>query len=56
MGFSRQEYWSWLPFPPLEDNPDLGIKPVSHAFPALAGVFFTAEPPRKPLIILITTV
>ena len=49
MGFSRQEYWSRLPFPPLEDNPDLGIKPVSPASPELAGVLFTAEPPRKPL-------
>ena len=31
MGFSRQEYWSGLPFPPPEDLPDLGIKPVSPA-------------------------
>ena len=42
MGFSRQEYWSGLPFPPPEDLPDLGLKPGS---PALAGGFFTAEPP-----------
>ena len=45
MGFSRQEYWSELPFPSLGDLPDLGIKPTS---PALAGVFFTTEPPGKP--------
>ena len=29
MGFSRQEYWSGLPCPPLEDLPDPGIKPAS---------------------------
>ena len=38
MGFSRQEYWSGLPFPSTEDLPDPGIEPRS---PALAGVFFT---------------
>ena len=27
MGFSRQEYWSGLPFPPLGDLADPGIKP-----------------------------
>ena len=45
MGFSRQEYWSGLPFPSPGDPPNPGIKPVS---PALADVFFTAEPPGKP--------
>ena len=29
MGFSRQEYWSGLPFPPLGDLPNPGIKPRS---------------------------
>ena len=29
MGFSRQEYWSGLPFPPTGDLPNPGIKPVS---------------------------
>jgi len=29
MGFSRQEYWSGLPFPSPEDLPDPGIKPGS---------------------------
>ena len=47
MGFSRQEYWSELPSPSPEDIPDSGIKPVS---PALAGGFFTTEPPGEPLI------
>ena len=46
MGFSRQEYWSGLPFPCPGDLPDPEIEPK---FPALAGRFFTAEPPGKPL-------
>ena len=45
MEFSRQEYWSGLPFPSPGDLPDPGIKPVS---PALAGRFFTTEPPEEP--------
>ena len=48
MGISRQEYWSGLPFPPPEDLPDPGIKPVSPASPALAGRFFTTEPLGAP--------
>ena len=43
MGFSRQEYWSGLPFPPPGDLPDLGIESMS---PALACRFFTSEPPE----------
>jgi len=39
MEFSRQEYWSGIPFPIPGDLPDLGIKPTSLAF--LAGRFFT---------------
>ena len=34
MGFSRQEYWSGLPFPPPGDLPHPGIKPMSPASPA----------------------
>ena len=45
MGFSRQEYWSGLPFPPPGDLPDPGIEPES---PVLAGGFFTTEPPGEP--------
>ena len=45
MGFSRQGYWSGLPFPPPGDLPDPGIEPAS---PALAGRFFTTEPPGTP--------
>ena len=39
MGFPRQEYWSGLPFPSPGDLPDPGIKPLSPAFPAVAGRF-----------------
>ena len=45
MRFPRQEYWSDLPFPSPGDVPDPWIKLVS---PALAGRFFTTEPPGKP--------
>jgi len=45
MGFSRQEYWSGLPCSPSGNIPDPRIEPKS---PALAGGFFTAEPPEKP--------
>ena len=48
MGFSRQEYWSGLPFPSPEDLPDTGIKPGPLTSPELAGGFFTTEPPGKP--------
>ena len=48
MEFSKQEYWSRLPFPPPRDLPDPGTEPVSPASPALAGKFFTTEPPGKP--------
>ena len=41
MGFSRQEYWSGLPFPSPGDLPDPGIEPGSPAFQADA---LTSEP------------
>ena len=44
MGFPRQEYWNGLPFPSPRDLHDQGIKFMS---PALAGGFFTPEPPGK---------
>ena len=47
MGFPRQDYWNGLPFPSLGDLPNLGIELPS---PALAGRFFTAEPPGKPFL------
>ena len=43
MGFSRQEYWSGLPCPPLGDLPDLGIESTSLTSPALASRFFTTR-------------
>ena len=45
MGFSRQEYWSALPFPPPGDLPDPGIKLRS---PALQADSSPSEPPEKP--------
>ena len=47
VGFPRQEYWSGLPFPSPGDLPEQGIEPMSLASPALAGKFFTTEPPGK---------
>ena len=44
MEFSRQEYWSRLPFPPSGDFPDPGIEPKSLASPALSSWFFTTAP------------
>ena len=38
MGFSRQEYWSGLPFPSPGDLPDPGIEPRSPALEADAGI------------------
>ena len=49
MGFSRQEYWSGLPFP-LGDLPDPGIELESLVSPALAGRFFTTVSPGKPIL------
>ena len=45
IGFSRQGYWSGLPFSSPGDLPDPGIESIS---PALAGGFVTAKPPAKP--------
>ena len=43
--FSRQEYWSGLPFPSPGDLPNPGIEPE---FPALQADALPSEPPRKP--------
>ena len=48
--FSRQEYWSGLPFPSPGDLPYSGIEPLS---PALAGRFFTIELPESMCLIII---
>ena len=52
MGFSRQEYWSGLPFPSPGYLPNPGIK---FASPALAGKFFSTELPGKPTSICTST-
>ena len=43
MGFSKQEYWSGLTFPPPGDLPNTGTETVSLMSPALAGWFFTTS-------------
>ena len=43
MGFSRQEYWSGLPFPSPGDLPNLGIEHTFLTSPALADRFFTTS-------------
>ena len=48
LGFSRQEYWSGLPFPSPGNPPDAGIEPRSLPPPALADGSFTTGPPGKP--------
>ena len=45
MGFSRQEYWSGLPFPSPGDHPDPGIEPSS---PTLQADSLPSEPPAGP--------
>ena len=47
MGFSRQEYWSGLPFPSPGDLPNPGIEPRS---PALQADALSSEPPGKPIL------
>ena len=43
MGFSRQEYWSGLPWPSPGHLSDPGIEPASLTSPALAARFFTTS-------------
>ena len=45
MGFSRQEYWSVLPFPSPGDLLDPGIEP---GYPEFQADALTSEPPGKP--------
>ena len=52
MAFSRQEYWSGLPFPAPGDIPDPGIKHSSALSPDLAGGFFITVPPGKPIAVV----
>ena len=46
MEFSRQEYWSRLPFPSQGELPNPEIRPRS---PALQADFLLSEPPGKPI-------
>ena len=48
MEFSRQEYWSGLPFPSPGDLPNPGIEPGS---PALQADALSSEPPGKPFLV-----
>ena len=48
MEFSRQEYWSGLPFPTPGNLPNPGTESESLLSPTLAGRFFTFVPPGKP--------
>ena len=50
MGFSRQEYWSRLPFPLPRDLPNSGIKPTFHAAPALKADSLTLSHQRSPAL------
>ena len=54
VGFSRQEYWSGFPCPPLGDLPAPRIKPVSLTSPALAGGFFTTNATWEAHLFLVT--
>ena len=47
MGFSRQEYWSGLPFPSPEDLPNPETEPGS---PVLQADSLLTEPPGKPTV------
>ena len=55
MGFSRQEYWSGLPFPTPGDLPDPGSEPTSLTSPVLAGEFFTTSTAREASFHLLTS-
>ena len=46
MGFSRQEYWSGLPFPSPGDLPDPAIEP--RVLPHCRRMLLLSEPPGKP--------
>ena len=50
MEFSRQEYWSGLPFPSPGGLADPGMESASRMSPALVGRFFTIVPAGTPPI------
>ena len=53
MGFSRQEYWSGLPFPFSRDLPNAGIQPSSPVSPALQADSLPTEPLEQPCVCLV---
>ena len=56
MGFSRQEYWSGLPFPPPEALPDLGMETMFLVSPGLAGGFFSKPRTMTLALVLVYTI
>ena len=52
LGFSRQEYWSGLPFPTPGDLPDPGIELKTFKSPVLVGGFFTTSATQEALFTL----
>ena len=48
-GFSRQDYWSGLPFPTQGDLLDPGKEILSFVSPGMAGGFFTKAPSGTPM-------
>ena len=48
LGFSRQEYWSGVPFPSPGDLPNPGMEPKSPLSPAVQVDSLQSEPPGKP--------
>ena len=54
MGFSRQEYWTGMPFPSPGDLPDPGIKPTSLYISSTGRwVLYHHLPPGKPVSVII---
>ena len=56
VGFSKQEYWSGLPFPSPGNLPDPGIEPAAPETPALQADSLPIEPPGKPSNAIYVTV
>ena len=52
MGFSRQEYWSGLPYPPPGDLLNSGTEPAALMSPALAGGLFNTSATWQAFFIL----
>ena len=52
LGFSKQEFWSGLPFPPPRYLPHPEIEPTSLVYPTLAGRFFTTSITRHRSVII----